>query len=226
MLTPSTYRALIITVLLFSILALGLLNIHLQGEEEEQLFSVEYYFEEKEEQEEVIEEEPEQSENLETHKAYNEAKEEILKSEKNLKETQDDFERQMQAMDEALKASNKSPALPELSQKETYAQSNEVIHNENVKRTSSVSYYLENRTAIYLPSPVYTCPKGGTIVVNITVDNLGKVIHTNVDNSKSTTSDRCLNEQALEYAKQAKFDVSESSDANQKGTITYRFIGS
>ena len=54
MLTPSTYKALIITVLLFSILALGLLNIHLQGEEEEQLFSVEYYFEEKEEQEEVI----------------------------------------------------------------------------------------------------------------------------------------------------------------------------
>ena len=225
MLTSSTYKALLITVLLFSILALGLFNIYLQDEEEENRFSVDYYFEDIED-EEIEEEESEQTEDLETHRAYNEAKKEILKAEQSLKETQDEFERQMQAMDEALKASNNQPKVPELSQKETYSQSDEVIHNENVKRTSSVSYYLENRTALHLPSPVYTCPKGGTIVVNITVDKLGKVIHTNVDNSKSTTSDKCLNEQALEYAKQAKFDVSESSNANQKGTITYRFIGS
>jgi|SRR5690625_1002459 len=226
MLTSSTYKALLITVLLFSILALGLFNIYLQDEEEENRFSVDYYFEDIEDEEIEEEEESEQTEDLETHRAYNEAKKEILKAEQSLKETQDEFERQMQAMDEALKASNNQPKVPELSQKETYSQSDEVIHNENVKRTSSVSYYLENRTALYLPSPVYTCPKGGTIVVNITVDKLGEVIHTNVDNSKSTTSDRCLNEQALEYAKQAMFDVSESSNVNQKGTITYRFIGS
>src|SRR5699024_3234582 len=226
MLTPSTYKALLITVLLFSILALGLLNIHLQGEEEEQLFSVEYYFEEKEEKDDVIEEEPEQSEALETHRAYNEAEKELIKTEHLVESSQDEFERHIQAIDEALKNSDKQPTLPEASFKETYSQSDEVIHNENVKRTSSVSYFLENRTALQLPSPVYTCPRGGTIVVNITVNNLGEVINTNVDNSKSSTSDKCLNEQALKYAKQAKFNASESSNENQKGTITYRFIWS
>lgn len=227
MLAPSTYKALLITALLFSILALGLTSIHLQNEKEESLFSVEYYFEEEEEKEEdSIEEKSEQSEDLETHRAYNEAEKELIKAEELIKDSQDEFARHMQAMDEALKNSNKQPVLPETALNETYSQSNEVIHNENVKRTSSVSYSLENRTAVHLRSPVYTCPRSGTIVINITVNKLGEVIHTNVDNSKSTTSDKCLNEQALKYAKQAKFNVSESSNDNQNGTITYRFIGS
>lgn len=223
----STYKALLITALLFSILALGLFNIYLQGEKEESQFSVEYYFEEKEEETEVeVVEEVEQTENLETHRAYNEAQEQITKAEQNFKESQDDFEQQMQAMNAALKNSEKQPILPEDPPIETYPQTDEVIHNDNVKRISSVSYYLVERSAIHLPNPVYTCPKGGTIVINITVNNLGKVINTHVDNLKSSTSDKCLNDQALEYAKQAKFDVSESSNDNQNGTITYRFIGS
>src|SRR5690554_2880349 len=225
MLMHSTYKALLITALLFSILALGLFNIYLQGEKEESQFSVEYYFEEIEEEEEEIEE-PEQTENLETHRAYNEAREQIAKAEQNLQELQDDFEQQMQAMDEALKNSEKQPVVPEETFIDTYSHSDEVIHNENVKRVSSVSYYLEERSAIHLPNPVYTCPKGGIIVINITVNNLGEVINTHVDNLQSSTSDKCLNDQALEYAKQAKFDVSESSNDNQKGAITYRFIGS
>lgn len=226
MLMHSTYKALLITALLFSILALGLFNIYLQGEKEESQFSVEYYFEEKEKKEEVIEEEPEQTESLETHRAYNEAQEQITKAEQNFQESQDDFEKKMQAMEDALKNAKKQPVLAEETPIETYSQTEKVIHNNNVKRVSSVSYYLVERSAMHLPNPVYTCPNGGTIVINITVNNLGEVINTHVDNLKSSTSDKCLNDQALEYAKQAKFDVSESSNDNQKGTITYRFIGS
>lgn len=226
MLTPSSYKALLITALLFSILVFGLTSIHLQNEKEENLFSVEYYFEEEEEKEEKENKESDSTEDLETHRAYNEAEKQLIKSEQILTDSQDEFERKMQAMEEALQNANKQPNLPEDSSKETYSQNDEVIHNENVKRTSSVSYFLEKRSALFLPNPVYTCPRSGTIVINITVNKLGKVIHTTVDNSKSSTSDKCLNDQALEYAKQAKFNVSESSDENQKGTITYRFIGS
>lgn len=225
MLIHSTYKAFLITVLLFSILALGLFNIYLQGEKEESQFSVAYYFEEIEE-ETMEAEQTEDLEELETHRAYNEAREQIIKAEQNFEELQEDFEQKMQAMEDALKNANKEPILPEEISIETYSQTEEVIHNDNVKRISSVRYYLVDRNAIYLPNPVYTCPKAGVIVINITVNNLGKVIHTHVDNLKSNTSDKCLIEQALEYANQAKFDVSESLNEKQKGSITYRFIGS
>lgn len=220
----TTYRALTITVLLFLILIIGLLNIYLLSPKEDG-FSVEYYIEE-EVLEPEKEKEPVEKETLETHRAYNEAQEQITKQEQNHKASHQEFEERMQAMDQAIRDSEKQPELPETSPIESYAQSTEVIHNENVKRNSSVSYSLENRTAIILPNPVYTCPNSGIVVVNITVDKLGKVINTGVDNSKSTTSDKCLKEQALEYANQARFDVSESSNENQNGTITYRFIGS
>src|SRR5699024_5959323 len=118
MLAPSTYKALLITALLFSILALGLTSIHLQNEKEESLFSVEYYFEEEEEEEE---EKSDQSEDLETHRAYNEAEKELIKAEELIKESQDEFTRHMQAMDEALKSSNKQPVLPETALNETYS---------------------------------------------------------------------------------------------------------
>lgn len=220
----STYRALTITSLLFLILAIVLFNIYLDSPKEDG-FSVEYYIEEIDEPLEPIEE-PEDTEALETHRAYNEAKEHIAKAEQSSKASQQEFEERMQAMDQALKDSEKQPDLPEKSPIETYSQPAEVIHNENVKKSSSVSYSLQNRSALRLPNPVYTCPSNGTIVINITVDKLGEVINTVVDNSKSTTSDKCLKEQALEYANQARFDVSESSNENQNGTITYRFIGS
>lgn len=220
----STYRALTITVLLFLILIISLFNIYLQSPKEDG-FSVEYYIEEA-----IVEPEeeknPAEKETLETHRAYNEAQEQIAKAEQSHKDSQQEFEERIQAMDQAIKDSEKQPDLPEKSPIETYSQPTEVIHNENVKRNSSVSYSLENRMALILPNPVYTCPNTGIIIVNITVDKLGKVINTGVDNSKSTTNDRCLKEQALEYANQAKFDVSESSSENQNGTITYRFIGS
>lgn len=230
MFNHSTYRALTITALLFSILAIGLFNIYLHSPIEDG-FSVSYYIEEEDDEEEETiasenEEELENVEALETHRAYNEAQEQITKAEQNFIDSKDAFEEHMQAMDEAIKDSEKQSDLPEETPIESYSQSDEVIHNENVKRNSSVSYSLENRMATSLPNPVYTCPSSGTIVINITVDSMGEVINTHVDNPKSTTSDRCLKEQALEYANQARFDVLESSNENQKGTITYRFIGS
>lgn len=224
MFSHSTYRALTITSLLFLILTIGLFNIYLYSPKEDG-FSVAYYIEEIEKPIEP-KEEPKDAEILETHRAYNEAQEQIAKAEQSYETSQKEFEDRMQAMDQALKDSEKHPDLPEKSPIETYSQSNEVIHKENVKRNSSVSYSLENRMALSLPNPVYVCPSSGTIIINIIVNKSGEVINTVVDNSKSTTSDKCLKEKALEYANQAKFDVSESSNENQNGTITYRFIGS
>lgn len=95
--------------------------------------------------------------------------------------------------------------------------------NESNNRKSTISYSLVNRTDEYLPIPIYLCEDGGKIVVNITVDSQGNVIDTYV-NSSSTSSNECLKESALEYAKQAKFNA-DPGKKTQLGSITFNFIG-
>ena len=72
-----------------------------------------------------------------------------------------------------------------------------------------------------LIQPRYTVNDYGTVVVNITVDPAGNVIHVEIGrgtNAPSTT----LREEALRAARNTKFNAINSAN-NQQGTITYRF---
>ena len=103
---------------------------------------------------------------------------------------------------------------------------NEVLEkqkNANANAKSSVSFSLINRTAVYIPIPVYLCEFGGKIVVNITVNSQGDVIDA-YTNTSSTSKNACLIEHALEYAKKSVFSV-DASKPSQIGTITFHFIG-
>jgi hypothetical protein len=88
---------------------------------------------------------------------------------------------------------------------------------------STMSYSLTNRTHQYLPTPIYLCETGGKIVINITVNAKGSVIDAYV-NTSSTSSNECLTDHALEYAKNSQFSV-DASKATQIGSITFYFIG-
>lgn len=88
---------------------------------------------------------------------------------------------------------------------------------------STMSYSLVNRKHLYLPTPVYLCEEGGKIVINITVNSRGDVTSVAVNNSYLSVDD-CLKDYALEYAKRARFN-SDSSKAEQLGTISFFFIG-
>ncbi|MEC3906592.1 hypothetical protein VOI54_06150 [Tamlana sp. 2201CG12-4] len=88
---------------------------------------------------------------------------------------------------------------------------------------SSIRFSLVNRKKVYIPIPVYLCEVDGKIVVNITVNALGKVVDTYV-NSSSTSNNECLIERALEYAKQSQFSA-DASKEKQIGSITFFFIG-
>ncbi|MFH4966807.1 TonB family protein [Gaetbulibacter sp. M240] len=88
---------------------------------------------------------------------------------------------------------------------------------------STISFSLIDREKIYIPIPVYLCEVGGRIVVNITVDSKGDVTDAYINNS-SSTSNECLTNHALEYAKESKFS-SAVNKASQLGTITFNFIG-
>lgn len=72
-----------------------------------------------------------------------------------------------------------------------------------------------------LAQPGYSVNDYGTVVVNITVDPQGNVIHTEIGRGTNTPNTTLRNE-AMRAAKRTRFNAINSSN-NQQGTITYRF---
>lgn len=72
-----------------------------------------------------------------------------------------------------------------------------------------------------LAQPSYSVNDYGTVVVNITVDPQGNVIHTEIGRGTNTPNTSLRNE-ALRAAQRTKFNAINSTN-NQQGTITYRF---
>jgi len=103
---------------------------------------------------------------------------------------------------------------------EKEAQKKEFTDNFANKRTT-ISYSLVDRKSSQLPPPIYTCIKGGKVVINIKVDRLGFVTSAEYNTTSSNTSNGCLVENAIEYALKARFN--SSSKILQIGTITYLF---
>jgi hypothetical protein len=91
-----------------------------------------------------------------------------------------------------------------------------------------VDFSLPGRTAFEnkkwnVRNPGYTCGynSAGTVVVNITVNNAGRVISKSIDQNRSTSASSCMMEQALKYAGMSKFN---SGSGTVSGYISYRFV--
>lgn len=89
---------------------------------------------------------------------------------------------------------------------------------------NGVSYNLSGRQAKSLPKPAYPGNEGGVVVVEVTVDKLGKVTAVRGGIFGSTSSDPDLLEAATKAARAARFNVDDNAPAFQKGTITYHFV--
>lgn len=87
-----------------------------------------------------------------------------------------------------------------------------------------VRYNVANRTGQNVPAPGYMCPQGtsGEIVINIKVDQSGKVIEAKVN--PSSPADECMAHHALIFAKKSRFNYSSGTSGTQEGTITYTFV--
>ena len=72
-----------------------------------------------------------------------------------------------------------------------------------------------------LPMPVYNVQEEGRVVVTITVNPVGQVIHTSI-NKRTNTANAALRKAAEDAAKKARFNT-VSGVNNQTGTITYYF---
>lgn len=87
---------------------------------------------------------------------------------------------------------------------------------------STLTYSLKGRTLLDYDTPRYLCEYSGKIVVTITVNGEGRVFNAAL-NTSSTSSNECLIDAALNYAKIVQFDP--STKASQLGTITFHFKG-
>ncbi|QKG79407.1 energy transducer TonB family protein [Tenuifilum thalassicum] len=82
---------------------------------------------------------------------------------------------------------------------------------------------LNGRVALRLPKPEYPSLKSGKVVVEVTVDNQGRVVKAVAGVKGSTTLDNQLLRAAEKAALNARFDVAPNAPASQIGTITYIF---
>lgn len=94
------------------------------------------------------------------------------------------------------------------------------LDNAGAKRESTISYHLSNRSALYIPNPVYTCDNSGKIMLTITVSASGAVTKTSFNKKVSTSTNGCLIDQALAYAREALFSPSTTIS---QGSITFNF---
>lgn len=230
-----SYRAFLITSLLFAILFLGMYSIKLSRytvESSENQLDFEYALEDLIMEEEMASEDSEIK--IETHRAYNEAEKFIAELENNRKEPSATTESKLQAMNEAINSAfnsshdlqikNAQEALKDAKEKlQTSPKINDRNSKSSIKKTT-ISFSLVNRNAIVIPNPVYTCHSYGKVVISIEVNTIGKVTKTAYNEAASTTSNICLIEAALQYASKARF-TTDRKKPNQIGTITYNYPG-
>jgi colicin import membrane protein len=88
----------------------------------------------------------------------------------------------------------------------------------------NISYDLQGRGFQALPTPKYDYQEGGRVVVEVSVDRLGKVVLAVPGVKGSTILDDYLLKVAKEAALEARFEAKPDAPEIQKGTITYNFI--
>lgn len=230
--------SLIITFCLMGIIVLTAYNLKLRDKQEEE-YLYELTFDEELLEEEIPEEEPLQMKELETHMAYNEANESRFAQEleefKTLEELQQEIE-EMEAEqaegDEVNELSDNLNLAKEYAERlkkqkeamEKLKEKNEQKEPVNIKRRTTITYSLKDRYKLDIPNPIYTCESFGKVVINIEVNSRGQVTDASFNAKSSTTSNKCLVENAIYYAQQARFNE-DGAKAEQPGTITYLFQG-
>ena len=98
--------------------------------------------------------------------------------------------------------------------------------SKSFKKTSNATakYFCENRNMILQKIPSYLCNQTGTVRLTIKVNPKGEVTDCKVDNSETSTSNQCLIENAINYAKNWKFNQDFSSTQRQEGWIEFIYL--
>jgi hypothetical protein len=198
---------------------------HIVPEEE---FEIEYAIEELIHVEDIAQVSEEKIK-IETHQVYSEAEEFIKESEANRKENSEAIEDKLSEINDAISDSKSERIAISLEKKTGKKKDANATNLESALATtnnskSTNSYHLINRKVIEFPNPVYICESFGKVVLQIEVNANGYVIMTSVNKNTSTTTNLCLIESAIDYAKKAHF-TKDKNKPSQMGSITYVFPG-
>lgn len=82
---------------------------------------------------------------------------------------------------------------------------------------------VENRKVLSSYNPQYMCRGGATVLVNIKIDQAGKVIGAEID-GQSLAQDDCFKQAARRGALRTRFNRDMSAEKVQSGQIIYTFI--
>jgi hypothetical protein len=88
---------------------------------------------------------------------------------------------------------------------------------------TTITYDLPGRNHLRVPVPVYKCPDGGIVEVNIAVDQQGRVVRASIDSEPGNFGETCNHQMALEAALNSRFSQSINAPGIQSGTITFYF---
>ncbi len=233
------HKAIIITSLITGIVAFGILSIQLKKATD---LIAETVYEIEPKTEEEIQKELEELETLKsptTNKAFNEDEEfkELMKNFKTV--SADDFEKTIEQIEKNKSEDNtESESASNISTNKAYA----LTKNDNASYKklqdllskkqdgvaehasggSTLTYSLKDRRLLSYDTPRYLCEQSGKIVVNIRVNQNGNVFDAYI-NGASNTSNECLTNHAITYAKSVRFN--NASRADQLGSITFYFKG-
>jgi outer membrane biosynthesis protein TonB len=86
-----------------------------------------------------------------------------------------------------------------------------------------ISFNLDGRSMILIREPVFDIQREGIVVVEITVDQNGKVIAATPGVKGSTIADNTLWAAARRAALESKFNIKSDAPERQVGRITYHF---
>ncbi|MDN3595591.1 hypothetical protein [Zunongwangia endophytica] len=228
------YKALLVTILFFMVLLLLLFNWHLGSnakKNQEFLVDLESYtnsLKEVEKEEAKPEEQPANTKQ-QTHRAFNQNQE--ARSSNFNKELNAIFEKNTASQQETSENSEtatsgsynlKKSGTKNQQQSDGNNASSQTSTKSGSLKNSSISFNLKGRTAVNIPNPIYKCSLSGKIVINIKVNESGRVTSTSFNEASSSSDNKCLVENAMLYASEAVFSKLSGRD-NQPGTITYQF---
>lgn len=108
---------------------------------------------------------------------------------------------------------------PASTEQKTDRQAPNIIRKDN----TTVSYFLEGRWHNYIYIPTYKCQGGGTVIMDLVINQAGRVISAIIQENKST-ADPCLREEAYRSATTAQFNADPKASSKQLGSITYVFL--
>jgi hypothetical protein len=230
-----SYKAFLITSLLVGNLILLLVSVKLTKSEEiveEETMAVEYAEIFPEEEEVIALTTAQEKMEIQTHSAFNEAEKFISEIENSRNESLEEeslSEPKSYEYDNSGDGTDFGKAqekLEEVKDKlaEAAAIKKKLEPSKSVNRKTTITYRLVDRKSVDLLNPVYTCDAGGKIVITIEVNGLGEVVQANYNPTLSTTTNVCLIEAALEYAKGSLFNA-KADKPKQLGTISYVFPG-